>query len=102
MIAVASAVGAFLFIAFWTAFRGKTDERTLTISQQGIWTQIGSQQGDMAWSTVIFVAPANDHLLIVRTNGNAFFIPSRAFADGDEQAQFVRQAEHWRSLKSQN
>jgi hypothetical protein len=100
-IGLASASGAFVFIALMTSLRGKTEERTLAISPQGIWTQIGPQQGDIAWGTVLFVAPASDHLLIVRTNGNAFFIPSRAFANPAEQTQFAKQLEEWRLAKIQ-
>jgi hypothetical protein len=99
---VAGAGGAFVFIAFVTALRGKTDERTLTISPQGIWTRIGSRQGDIAWSTVMFVTPAKDHLLIVRTNGNSFFIPARAFSDHEQEVRFVTQIEQWRHAKASN
>ena len=47
LFAVASTVGAFLFIPFWVFIRGKTAERTLTVSEKGISTEIGSAKGEI-------------------------------------------------------
>jgi YcxB-like protein len=96
VIAVAWPAGALIFMLLWLFIRGKTDERTLTVSPDGISTQIGSLKGQIPWSKVKLVTRTNRHVLIVGATGNAFFIPSRAFQGPDQQAKFVTQIDHWR------
>jgi hypothetical protein len=51
-------VGAFAFMPMWLFLRGKTSERTLTVSPDGISTQIGSLKGQVPWSKVRLAADA--------------------------------------------
>ncbi len=97
VVALAWAGGVFVFMPLWLFIRGKTDERTLTISPEGISTEIGSRKGQIPWTKVKVVATTSAHVLIVGATGNAFFIPGRAFQGLDQQAQFVQQIDHWRT-----
>ena len=92
-------VGAFVFMPVWLFIRGKTSERTLTASSEGISTEIGSLKGRIPWSKVRLVTAASQHVLIVGSTGSAFFIPSRAFQGPDHQAQFLAQINHWRKAR---
>src|SRR5579862_2744625 len=92
-------VGAFLFMPLWLFIRGKTSQRTLTLSAEGISTQIGSLKGKIPWGKVKLVTEASRHVLIVRASGNAFSIPSRAFQGPEEQAQIIAQIDHWRNAE---
>jgi hypothetical protein len=89
-------LGAFAFMPLWLFIRGKTAERTLTVSPEGISTEIGSLKGHVPWSKVKLVTFASQHVLIVGATGNAFFIPSRAFQGPEEKAQFIKEIDHWR------
>jgi len=84
-------VGAFVFMPVWLFIRGKTDERILTISPEGIATEIGTLKGQLPWSKIKLVTETNRHVLIVGATGNAFFIPSRAFKAPGQQAEFMTQ-----------
>jgi len=88
---LAWALGAFLFMPLWLFVRGKTNERTLSISAQGISTEIGSCKGEVPWGKVRLVENAGRHVLIVGATGNAFLIPGRAFGGPEQQAQFVQE-----------
>lgn len=87
--ALAWMVGAFVFMLAWLFIRGKTDERILTISPEGIATEIGALKGQLPWSKIKLVTETNRHVLIVGATGNAFFIPSRAFKAPGQQAEFA-------------
>ncbi len=89
-------IGAFCFIVLWIYLRGKTDERTLSVSEPGISTAIGSLTGQVPWKKVRTVSGMGRYVLIVRSNGNAFFIPSRAFSGPDQQAEFIAECSRWR------
>ncbi len=95
-VAIAWTAGAVVSMLLWLFIRGKTDERTLTASPEGISTQIGSLKGQIPWSKVKLVTQTSRHVLIVGATGNAFFIPSRAFEGPDQQTQFMTQIDHWR------
>jgi hypothetical protein len=96
IVAIAWTAGALIFMLLWLFIRGKTDERTLTVSPDGISTQIGSLKGQVPWSKVKSVTQTSRHVLILGATGNAFFIPSRAFKGPDQQTQFMTQIDHWR------
>jgi hypothetical protein len=89
-------IGAFCFFLLLIFVRGKTAERTLSVSEQGISTEIGSIKGQVPWSKVKVVSDTGRYVLIARTNGNAFFIPRRAFSGPEQQLQFMTEISHWR------
>jgi hypothetical protein len=82
---------------FWLFVRGKTEERTLSISPQGISTELGSRKGEVAWGKVRLVENAGRHALIVGATGNAFLVAGRAFNGPDHPAQFVEEINSWRN-----
>lgn len=95
--ALAWALGAFAFLPLFLFLSGKTSLRTLTASESGIYTEIGSLKGQVSWSQISDIASTSDYVLLVRGNGNAFFIPNRAFPQVGAKAQFVEQVAQWRS-----
>jgi len=95
-------VGGFCLMVLLIFVRGKTDVRILNISEAGIITEIGSLKGNVPWKTIAVVDDVGKYVLIARSNGNAFFIPSRAFAGADEQAQFHAQACAWWKAAREN
>lgn len=74
----------------------KTSRRTLTISPDGISTSIGTRSAQIPWKTVKIVKDSGTFILISRTNGNAFFIPDRAFVSPDDRVHFMEQVGLWR------
>ncbi len=93
---LAWSLGMFCFYLFHVFIRGKTDERTMRVSEKGIWTAIGSHVIEVPWEKVKIVADAGRFVVIVRTSGNAFFIPNRAFSGTEQRAQFLEETDRWR------
>jgi hypothetical protein len=75
--------------------RAKTEERTLSVSQSGISTQIGSIRGERPWSKVQEIKISGSYILIVGTTGNSFFIPARAFSGSNQRDEFVSEVKNW-------
>jgi hypothetical protein len=75
--------------------RAKTAIRTLTISEAGINTSIGSLDLKIPWKSVGVVEATDRFVLIGRTNTNAFFIPDRAFHSPDEKLRFFASVKSW-------
>jgi hypothetical protein len=75
-----------LFLPVMLFIRGKTSNRSLTESAERISTEIGSLKAQIPWRKVKVILKTNRYVLVSRANGNAFFIPSRAFP-GPEQKQ---------------
>ena len=86
-------------MVLWVFIRGKTAERTLSVSELGISTGIGLISAQVPWSKVRVISDAGEYVLIARTNGNAFFIPSRAFTGPSQKVQFIEEADRWRKAK---
>ena len=98
--ALAWAIGLFLFMPFWLFVRGKTSERTLSVSEAGILTQIGKLNGEIPWKSVSLVDDGGDFILICRIGGNAFFIPNRAFARGEQREAFLQEIRRLRTARA--
>ncbi len=99
-IAGAEMICTFWFLLLWIFLRGKTNERTLSVSELGISTEIGSLRGQVAWSKVSRVSDKGNYVLIVGTSGNAFFIPGRAFSGPAQRAQFITEIARCRNIQS--
>jgi hypothetical protein len=99
---LAGVIGAFCFMILLIFVRGKTGVRTLNVSEAGITTEIGSLKGSAPWNTIAVVDDVGRYILIARSNGNAFFIPSRAFTGPEEQAHFHAQACGWWKAAREN
>lgn len=98
--AVATAAGVLVFMALWVFIRAKTGQRTLTISQDGISTEIGRLKGKIPWKTVKIIKETPEFVLVSRTNGNAFFIPHRAFSGIEHQRGFVTALKDWMQART--
>jgi hypothetical protein len=81
--------GFLVFLPVWMFIRAKTATRTLAISDAGIATTIGKLATQIPWTKIRVVRDAGPYILVARTNGNAFFIPSRAFVDVDHRIRFL-------------
>ena len=92
------ALGMFPLLLLLITVRGKTSERTLTISEAGISTSIGSLSGQIPWNKIAIVREAVNYVLIARSSGNAFFIPERAFSGPEKKAQFLSDIRRWRNV----
>ena len=97
-VALAWSFFALILMQLWLFVRGKTTERTLTISEQGIATEIGSMHGQIPWSNVKAVTSTRSYIVIVGLRGNSFIIPDRAFGGSDARTQFVAQIQQWRGI----
>jgi len=95
VIGLAWMVGFFAFLPVMLFLFGKTSLRTLTISPEGITTQIGSLKGEVPWKKVRVVTSTSEHVLVVGTTGNAFFIPVRAFKGAEDLDRFLAQIAEW-------
>jgi Mn2+/Fe2+ NRAMP family transporter len=88
-------VGYILFLPIVLFVRAKTSTRSLTISEAVISTKIGSLTGEVPWEVVRVIEAGDSFVLIGRTNGNAFFIPDRAFHSPEEKTRFLSSAKKW-------
>lgn len=93
------AVCIFLLLLFLVFLCAKTSERILTISDQGIYTEIGKMKADYPWSKVKEVRDVKRYILLVNRNGNAFFIPDRAFTDSAQKAAFLAEIDKHRGAQ---
>jgi hypothetical protein len=89
------AAGVFCFFVFLVFIQAKTKERTLSVSEEGISTWIGTLRAAIPWAKIAAVKGVGQHVLIVRTTGNSFLIPLRAFGDEDQYDQFLKTTQHW-------
>lgn len=89
------AVGFFLFVPLWMFIRGKTAKRTITASRDGISTEISRIKAQIPWNKVRTVTETPQFILIAHTNGNAFFIPNRAFSGPDQKGLFLTAVRNW-------
>ena len=93
--ATAWALGFLIFIPIWSTIRAKTAKRTLTVSKDGVSTEIGRIKGHVSWDKIRVVEDTPHFVLIARANGNAFFIPHRAFHGPDQRGHFVTEIRGW-------
>ena len=96
--AVLSAIVAlfvFSFIPLLAKWRTKTDLRTLSISPSGMDTSIGKLAGAVPWGKVHAIWDAGQYIFVLGKNLNGMAIPSRAFADSGQRAQFLAAAQQF-------
>ena len=96
LVAVAWALGALAFLPLWLFIRGKTEKRTLTISPDGIRTEIGKIRAQVSWDKIKLVTNAGQFILIAKRGGNSFFIPVRAFSSLNNRDLFLAEIERWK------
>ncbi|MDQ3284003.1 MAG: YcxB family protein [Acidobacteriota bacterium] len=81
-----------VFLPLYPLIRFKPQQRTLTITPEGISTTIGNRRGELPWRTIESVASESDRIYIVGRNQNSFVVPDHAFASPEERAEFFRLA----------
>jgi hypothetical protein len=91
-------LGFFLFMPAFVFATAKTSLRTLSISSDGIHTEIGGMSGERSWPQIKEVADQKSFILIVGRSGNSFFIPNRAFSDLEEKTEFITRIKRWREV----
>jgi YcxB-like protein len=85
----------FCFLIAMVFVRGRKHERTLSISEQGIATEMESVDARLPWTKVKEVKDSGTYILIVGQVGNSFFVPSRAFHGSEERARFLSEIRRW-------
>jgi hypothetical protein len=93
--AIFAAGGFMIFLPAMLFVRGKTSKRSLTVSAEGMSTEIGKLKAQVPWRKIKLIVETNRYVLVSRANGNAFFIPSRAFSGPEHQAEFVTKIKGW-------
>jgi hypothetical protein len=88
-------IGMFCFVIANVFVGGKKKERTLSVSEQGISSQIGSMDAQLSWTKVKEVRDAGTYILIVGRTGNSFFVPSQAFHGVEERDRFMSEVRRW-------
>jgi hypothetical protein len=73
----------------------KSQMRTLTVSDKGIYTTIGKKKGDIAWDKVSRIDNEVGYIAIVRKNLNSFIIPDRAFETQEKRSEFLSAVDTW-------
>lgn len=93
----AAMFAGFVFILFPVELfvLGKTAERTLTISKDGISTVIGKKRGQISWKKISILSESPQFILIADVNGNSFFIPNRAFPAVEDRQFFMTELRNW-------
>jgi len=97
IIAFVWTIVAFCFFLFWIFLRAKPKQRILTVSEQGIHTEIGSTKVNYPWGKLKDVKDVGPYLLMVTWIGNAYLIPSRAFSDSAQRQQFIAEVARYRT-----
>lgn len=92
IIALVVALVIILSIPVFSFVTAKTQKRKLSITTEGIDTQIGSQSGRIAWKSVDSIIVTHDRIFITGKTANAFIIPSRAFISDAQRDKFIELA----------
>lgn len=77
----------------------KSQQRTLTISPEGIQTSIGAQSGTIPWAKIADIVEDGDYIFVIGRTDNSFLIPSRAFASSSQRSTFLEMLAQYRSIK---
>ncbi len=67
----------------------KAEARRLTLTKEGLDTVIGRRSGKRTWSEIRSISDEGGYLIFTVKSGNAFLVPSRAFASGEARTSFV-------------
>jgi hypothetical protein len=90
--------GVIVLLPFATRFLTKPQQRTLTISPEGIQTSIGAQAGTIPWANVVDIVHDGEYIFVIGHTGNSFLIPGRAFDTPRERSAFLDAMANYRSV----
>ena len=85
----------FSFVIARIFLRGQTAERTLSVNEQGIFTDTDNIDAKLPWAGVKEVKDSGTYILIEGKSGNSFFVPSGAFRGAEERKQFLSEIRRW-------
>jgi YcxB-like protein len=98
-IIVFAAAAGFLFLLPIVLFiRGKTSNRSFTVTPEGISTEIGTIRAQISWQKIKVISVTDSCILIARVNGNAFYVPDRAFSSPEHKVEFVDRIKGWANI----
>lgn len=95
VVAAIWAIPVLLFLPIYPLLRFKSQMRTLTISPQGIHTQIGNLSREISWRAIGRMRREGDRLYIVGKTGNSFAVPDHAFSSTLDRDAFETAAREW-------
>ena len=87
--ATAVTLGVLALLPIYPLVRFKPQERTLTVTNHGISTTIGSHRGEIPWSKIESVTSDADRIYIIGKNQNSFIVPLHAFSAATEREEFI-------------
>ncbi len=90
--ALLSGLGLILVIPVLSFLTAETQKRTLSITQEGIETKIGTRKGTILWKAIDSVVSTEDRIFITGKNANTFTIPSSAFSSDELRNKFFELA----------
>jgi hypothetical protein len=95
IIAFGWSVGFLIIFPLFLLIRGRTTKRTVSISRGGLYTEMGQLKGQIPWARIGVVTDTPQFVLIARTNGEALYIPARAFSGLAHRSQFLAEIRNW-------
>jgi hypothetical protein len=87
--------GVLAILPIYPLIRFKPQERTLTITIEGISTTIGKRHGEIPWAKIESVTSDAERIYLVGKNQNSFTIPDNAFASAQARDEFLPTAQRW-------
>jgi hypothetical protein len=84
-----------LFFIVFPQIMFKPSLRTLTVNESGIETTIGGRSRSVRWDQIKNIEVGPELIAIVRTSGNAFLVPRRAFYSEEQRTDFVSAVQTW-------
>jgi hypothetical protein len=87
--AIPFSAAAIAFMIFYPQLRFKAEERSLSLSAEGVATVIGKQSAIFPWNEISSVEEDGEFVILSNFKNCAFVVPQRAFANPDERQEFL-------------
>ena len=84
-----------LFLPVYPLLMFKPQTRTLTITPQGIDTQIANMSRELPWRKISRIQRDGDRLYIIGRTGNSFVVPDHAFSSPEDRETFEMRIRQW-------
>ena len=96
------AAGLFIVFVLFPQMMYKPQIRTVSASEAGIQTSIGSKSESVKWAEIKGIETSSEHIVITaRKTLSAFLIPRRAFQTEDDRARFLEAVQSWQQGRSE-
>jgi hypothetical protein len=90
-------VGAIVVFSSVPQILFKSATRTLSVSESGWVTTVGSKSGARHWNEIGPIEENATHVILTTWSGSAMLIPKTAFTTEEQAQQFVAQARQWQA-----